>query len=109
MSAVRGDLRMASLGFDPGPAASRARRSVVWVMFLAGAFFAGTTLFGLAAANYVGQDAIRAADKGGNLTLPLLAQYLGGAKGSFVVDLRLGFVDAGGFRTMLARVRASPL
>src|SRR6266850_299889 len=59
------------------PDARTARRSVVWVMFLAGAFFAGTTAFGLAAANYVGQDVIRAADQGGNLTLPLLAQYLG--------------------------------
>jgi len=64
------------------PDARTARRSVVWVMFLAGSFFAGTTLFGLAAANFVGQDAIRAADKGGNLTLPLLAQYLGGGKGT---------------------------
>src|SRR6266852_3584248 len=60
------------------PDAKTARRSVVWVMFLVGVFFAGTTLFGLAAADFVGQDAIRAADKGGNLTLPLLAQYLGG-------------------------------
>jgi cation/acetate symporter len=46
------------------PDARTARRSVVWVMFLAGAFFAGTTLFGLAAADFVGQDALRAADKG---------------------------------------------
>ena len=86
------------------PDAQTARRSVVWVMFLAGAFFAGTTLFGLAAADFVGQDAIRVADKGGNLTLPLLAQYLGGGKGSFGGDLMLGFVSAVAVATILAVV-----
>lgn len=91
------------------PDAKAARRSVVWVMFLAGAFFAGTTLFGLAAANFVGQDAIRAADKGGNLTLPLLAQYLGGGKGTFGGELMLGFVSAVAVATILAVVSALTL
>src|SRR6516162_2088370 len=86
------------------PDAQTARRSVVWVMFLAGAFFAATTLFGLAAADFVGQDAIRVADKGGNLTLPLLAQYLGGGIGSFGGDLMLGFVSAVAVATILAVV-----
>jgi cation/acetate symporter len=86
------------------PDAKTARRSVVWVMFLAGVFFAGTTLFGLAAANFVGQDVIRAADRGGNLTLPLLAQYLGGGKGTFGGDLMLGFVAAVAVATILAVV-----
>jgi len=91
------------------PDAKTARRSVVWVMFLAGAFFAGTTLFGLAAADFVGQDVIRAADKGGNLTLPLLAQYLGGGQGSFGGDLMLGFVAAVAVATILAVVSALTL
>ena len=91
------------------PDAKTARRSVVWVMFLAGAFFAGTTLFGLAAATYVGQDAIKAAGGGGNLTLPLLAQYLGGGKGSFGGDLMLGFVAAVAVATILAVVSALTL
>jgi cation/acetate symporter len=91
------------------PDAKTARRSVVWVMFLAGAFFAATTLFGLAAANFVGQDVIRAADKGGNLTLPLLAQYLGGGKGSVGGDLLLGFVAAVAVATILAVVSALTL
>jgi cation/acetate symporter len=86
------------------PDAKTARRSVVWVMFLAGAFFFGTTFFGLAAADFVGQDAIRAADKGGNLTLPLLAQYLGGGPGSFGGDIMLGFVSAVAVATILAVV-----
>src|ERR1700752_582165 len=91
------------------PDARTARRSVVWVMFLAGSFFAGTTLFGLAAADFVGQDAIRAADKGGNLTLPLLAQFLGGGKGTFGGDLMLGFVAAVAVATILAVVSALTL
>ena len=86
------------------PDAKTARRSVIWVMFLAGVFFFGTTLFGLAAANFLGQDAIRAADKGGNLTLPLLAQYLGGGPGSVGGDIMLGFVSAVAVATILAVV-----
>lgn len=91
------------------PDAKTARRSVVWVMFIAGAFFACTTIFGLAAANFVGQDAIRAADRGGNLAVPLLAQYLGGGKGSFGGDLMLGFVAAVAVATILAVVSALTL
>ncbi len=86
------------------PDAKTARRSVVWVMFLAGAFFACTTIFGLAAAHFVGQDAIRAADRGGNLTLPLLAQYLGGGKGSAGGEIMLGFIAAVAAATIIAVV-----
>jgi cation/acetate symporter len=86
------------------PDAKTARRSVVWVMFLVGFFFAGTTLFGLAAADFVGQDAIRAADRGGNLTLPLLAQYLGGGAGTWGGEVMLGFVSAVAVTTILAVV-----
>lgn len=91
------------------PDAKTARRSVIWVMFLAGTFFAATTIFGLAAADFVGQDAIRAADKGGNLTLPLLAQYLGGGKGTLGGDVMLGFVSAVAVATILAVVSALTL
>jgi cation/acetate symporter len=86
------------------PDAKTARRSVVWVMFLAGAFFACTTIFGLAAAHFVGQDAIRAADRGGNLTLPLLAQYLGGGKGSAGGEIMLAFIAAVAVATIIAVV-----
>lgn len=86
------------------PDARTARASVVWVMFLGGAFFLSTTLFGLAGTYFVGQDAIRAADKGGNLTLPLLAQYLGGGPGSIGGDVMLGFVSAVAVATILAVV-----
>jgi cation/acetate symporter len=86
------------------PDAKTARRSVVWGMFVAGFLFAGTTLFGLAGADFVGQDAIRAADRGGNLTLPLLAQYLGGGAGSWGGEVMLGFVSAVAVTTILAVV-----
>jgi cation/acetate symporter len=86
------------------PDAKTARRSVIWVMFLAGAFFACTTIFGLAAAYFVGQDAIRAADRGGNLTLLLLAQYLGGGKGSAGGEIMLGFIAAVAVATIIAVV-----
>jgi Na+(H+)/acetate symporter ActP len=95
------DLERAIMSLPDG---KTARRSVVWVMFLAGAFFACTTIFGLAAAHFVGQDAIRAADRGGNLTLPLLAQYLGGGKGSAGGEIMLGFVAAVAVATIIAVV-----
>ena len=86
------------------PDAGTARRSVIWVMFIAGTFFLATAIFGLAAAHFVGADAIRAADKGGNLALPLLAQYLGGGANTFGGDMMLGFVSAVAVATILATV-----
>ncbi|HEY6774378.1 MAG TPA: cation acetate symporter [Oxalicibacterium sp.] len=86
------------------PDAKTARKSVIWLMFLAGSFFLATTLIGFAAAIFVGQDAIRAADKGGNLALPLLAQYLGGGPGSLGGEIFLAAVCAVAFATILAVV-----
>jgi cation/acetate symporter len=86
------------------PDARTARKSVLWLMFLAGSFFLVTTLIGFAAATFVGQDAIRAADKGGNLALPLLAQYLGGGAGTLGGQFFLAVVCAVAFATILAVV-----
>lgn len=86
------------------PDARTARKSIVWVMFLAGGFFMATTLLGLAAAQLVGQHAIRAADGGGNLALPLLAQHLGGGAASVGGRLCLAIVAAVAFATILAVV-----
>lgn len=91
------------------PDAQTARRSAVWLMFLAGAFFLVTTLIGLASAVLVGQDAIRAADKGGNLALPLLAQYLGGGPDSIGGQAFLAVVVAVAVATILAVVAALTL
>jgi cation/acetate symporter len=86
------------------PDARTARKSVIWLMFLAGSFFFVTTLIGFASAVLVGQDAIRAADKGGNLALPLLAQFLGGGPDSIGGQVFLAFVVAVAFATILAVV-----
>jgi cation/acetate symporter len=86
------------------PDATTARRSVIWVMFLAGAFFACTTIFGLAAVHYLGPQALRVGNPGGNLTLPLLAQHLGGGKDAIGGQLMLGFVSAVAVATILAVV-----
>ena len=86
------------------PDAKTARRSVIWVMFLAGSFFACTTVFGIAAVHYLGPEALRVNNPGGNLTLPLLAQYLGGGKGTMGGELMLGFVSAVAVATILAVV-----
>lgn len=81
-----------------------ARRSVIWVMFLAGAFFLATTFIGLASAYFVGREEILAADPGGNLALPLLAQFLGGGPGTLGGQAFLAFVSAVAFATILAVV-----
>ncbi len=86
------------------PDAKTARRSIIWVMFLAGGFFMATTIIGFAAAYYVGRDKILAADKGGNLALPLLAQHLGGGPGSVGGEVFLAFISAVAFATIVAVV-----
>ena len=86
------------------PDAMTARPSVVWLMFLAAAFFACTTIFGLAALHYFGPEALRQGNPGGNLTLPLLAEYLGGGKGTFGGELMLSFVSAVAVSTIIAVV-----
>ncbi|AJW47627.1 MULTISPECIES: cation acetate symporter [Burkholderiaceae] len=86
------------------PDARTARKSVLWLMFLAGSFFLVTTLIGFASATLVGQDAIRAADKGGNLALPLLAQHLGGGPGTFGGQFFLACICAVAFAAILAVV-----
>jgi len=86
------------------PDAKAARKSVLWLMFLAGSFFMVTTLIGFASATFVGQNAIRAIDKGGNLALPLLAQYLGGGAGSLGGQIFLACICAIAFAAILAVV-----
>ncbi len=91
------------------PDAKTARGSIVWVMFLAGAFFLITTFMGFASAYFVGQENIVAADPGGNLALPLLAQYLGGGPGSVGGQIFLASISAVAFATILAVVAALTL
>jgi cation/acetate symporter len=79
------------------PDARAARSSVFYATGLIGFFYLMTFVLGFGAMVLVGPDAIRAADAGGNLAAPLLAQHLGGTP-------FLGFIAAVAFATILAVV-----
>jgi cation/acetate symporter len=76
------------------PDAKTARTSVVWAMFLIGAFYIMTTFLGFGAATILGRDAI---GTNNNMSAPLLAQALGG-------DIFFAFISAIAFATILAVV-----
>lgn len=86
------------------PTAKEARKSVVWAMILIGSFYIMTTFLGFGAAYFVGSDAVKAAEKGGNMAAPLLAQYLFGGPNTVGGEAGLAFVSAVAFATILAVV-----
>lgn len=77
--------------------AATARRSVLHATGLIALVQLALVVVGFGAMELIGGDAIRAADRGGNLALPLLALHLGGGP-------LLGFVAAVSFGTILAVV-----
>jgi cation/acetate symporter len=79
------------------PDARAARNSLFYATGLIGAFYLLTFILGFGAMVLVGPDAIRAADAGGNMAAPLLAELLGG-------KAFLGFIAAVAFATILAVV-----
>jgi cation/acetate symporter len=79
------------------PTSKEARKSVVWAIWLIGAFYLFTLVLGYGAAALIGADAIKAAPGGVNSAAPLLAFQLGG-------PLLLGFISAVAFATILAVV-----
>src|SRR5687767_7986659 len=79
------------------PDAKAARSSVFYATGLIGFFYLMTFVLGFGAMVLVGPDAIRAADAGGNMAAPLLAELLGGTP-------FLGFIAAVAFATILAVV-----
>ncbi|WP_246490630.1 solute symporter family protein [Brevibacterium oceani] len=79
------------------PTAKEARRSVVWAIWLIGAFYLFTLVLGYGAAALVGADEIAAAPGGVNSAAPLLALRLGG-------PILMGFISAVAFATILAVV-----
>jgi cation/acetate symporter len=79
------------------PDARAARTSVFYATGLIGFFYLMTFVLGFGAMVLVGPDRIRAADAGGNLAAPLLAELLGGTP-------FLGFISAVAFATILAVV-----
>ena len=79
------------------PTAKEARRSVVWAIWLIGAFYLFTLVLGYGAGALVGADTIRAAPGGVNSAAPLLAFELGG-------PILLSIITAVAFATILAVV-----
>jgi cation/acetate symporter len=79
------------------PTAKEARKSVVWAIWLIGAFYLFTLTLGYGAAALVGPAVISAAPGGANSAAPLLAFELGGT-------ILLGIVSSVAFATILAVV-----
>jgi cation/acetate symporter len=86
------------------PTAKQARISVIWAMAIIGGFYVLTLFLGTGAAMLVGPTTIIAADPGGNMAAPLLAQFLGGGPDSMLGNLMLSFVAAVAFATIVAVV-----
>src|SRR5437773_2921862 len=83
------------------PTAKQARISVIWAMAIIGGFYVLTLFLGTGAAMLVGPSNIIAADPGGNMAAPLLAQFLGGGPNSMLGNLMLSFVAAVAFATIV--------
>ncbi|MGP9527441.1 solute symporter family protein [Glutamicibacter sp. AOP5-A2-18] len=79
------------------PTAKEARKSVVWAIWLIGAFYLFTLVLGFGAGALIGPDRIKAAPGGVNSAAPLLAYELGGT-------VLLGLISAVAFATILAVV-----
>ena len=79
------------------PNARIASRSLLYATSIIGAIVFVTFILGLSAMVLVGKGPILAADSGGNMAVPLLAEHLGGT--AF-----LGFIAAVSFATILAVV-----
>jgi cation/acetate symporter len=79
------------------PDARVARQSMMYATTIIGASLLMFCALGYGAMALVGPDAIRAADRGGNMAIPLLAEHFGGAP-------LLGFVAAITVATVLAAV-----
>ncbi|MDN5754539.1 MAG: solute symporter family protein [Arthrobacter sp.] len=79
------------------PTAKEARKSVVWAIWLIGAFYLFTLVLGYGAAALIGPERITNAPGGVNSAAPLLAFELGG-------PLLLGVISAVAFATILAVV-----
>jgi cation/acetate symporter len=77
--------------------AKTARSSVITATWTIGIFYILTLFLGFGAALYVGQSEILAANPGGNMAAPLLAEAIGG-------NILFAFISAVAFATILAVV-----
>jgi cation/acetate symporter len=87
------------------PTSREARKSVMWAIWIIGAFYLMTLVLGFGAAAMVGSDAIAKENKAGNTAAPQLAQAVGeeiaGTTGGTVL---LAVIAAVAFATILAVV-----
>jgi cation/acetate symporter len=79
------------------PTAKAARSSVIWAIFLIGAFYLMTTALGFGGRAILGKGAEGAVGETGNFAVPALAEHLGG-------ELLLAIVAGVAFATILAVV-----
>ncbi|GIP64163.1 cation acetate symporter [Virgibacillus pantothenticus] len=77
--------------------AKTARSSVITATWTIGVFYILTLFLGFGAAAFVGERNILAANPGGNMAAPLLAEVIGG-------DILFAFISAVAFATILAVV-----
>lgn len=86
------------------PNAKVARVSVGWAVALIGIFYVFVSLVGFGALAILGGGAKKAVGEGGNLAAPLLAQGLGGGKGTAGGDVFFAVISGVAFATILAVV-----
>ncbi len=86
------------------PDARAARGSVAWAVALIGTFYIIVMIVGIGARAILGQSGEAAVGETGNLTVPLLAETLGGGSGSGGGDIFLAIVSAVALATILAVV-----
>jgi cation/acetate symporter len=86
------------------PNAKVARGSVGWAVVFIGIFYVFVSMVGFGALAVLGDGATKAVGKGGNLAAPLLAQGLGGGKGTVGGDVFFAVISGIAFATILAVV-----
>ena len=86
------------------PSAKVARGSVGWSVTFIGLFYVFVSLVGFGALAVLGGAATKAVGEGGNLAAPLLAQGLGGGKGTAGGDVFFAVISGVAFATILAVV-----
>lgn len=86
------------------PNSKVARGSVGWAVVFIGIFYVFVSMVGFGALAVLGDGATKAVGKGGNLAAPLLAQGLGGGKGTVGGDVFFAVISGIAFATILAVV-----
>jgi cation/acetate symporter len=86
------------------PDARAARGSVAWAVALIGTFYIIVMIVGIGARAILGQGSEAAVGETGNLTVPLLAETLGGGTDSAGGEIFLAIVSAVALATILAVV-----